>query len=208
MHMKKYIGIIVIFLFCTLYFTACGKEVNPTGYLQSFLDSFYHEDYETFAEYEEVSVEEVKNMMRGEMEKAWLEEFKSEEIISDEAADRYVDMLFQIRDLAKYEVKTAEQIDSDTYSVTVGMEPADVYLKMEQAVKGVIEELMATEPVLDDMEVAEEAILEAMQRAIDTNSYGTAENIQVEVEIISEQYYDIPAEDVEKMETTLFPKGE
>ena len=117
-------------------------------------------------------------------------------------------MLFQIRDLAKYEVKTAEQIDSDTYSVTVGMEPADVYLKMEQAVKGVIEELMATEPVLDDMEVAEEAILEAMQRAIDTNSYGTAENIQVEVEIISEQYYDIPAEDVEKMETTLFPKGE
>lgn len=146
--------------------------------------------------------------MRGEMEKAWLEEFKSEEIISDEAADRYVDMLFQIRDLAKYEVKTAEQIDSDTYSVTVGMEPADVYLKMEQAVNRVIEELMATELALDDMEVAEEAILEAMQRAIDTNSYGTAEDIQVEVEIISGQYYDIPAEDVEKVEATLFPKGE
>lgn len=205
--MKKYkkiisIAVAVMMCFCM---AACSKEeFDAKGYVQSALDAVYHGEYERYAEFTGLSVEEAKKQQDEEFQEVMKQQFTGEEGFSEEQIASYADKMREAYTLAKYEVLEATKDEDDNYTVKVKAEPSDVFKTMEENFTKVAEEKGAQGQDIQSPEVMISILNEGVQRSIDNNTYGEATTIEVKVEKDDSGAYGLSEAEMNNLESALF----
>ena len=201
---KRLLAVALAVVLC-MGMTACGsKDFDAAGYTKSVLDANYHGEYKEYAEFRQLSEDEAK----AEIEDTVAEQIETEFAgmdISEEGLEACKQAFDDMGQLAKYEVKGAEKQDDGSFVVTVEVEPCSVYSTYEQHITDVTTEKM--EEGLDPMagDVLPMIIAEAIQRAIEENTYGEAQTIEIKVTQDSDEAYGIEDSEMNKLESAMFP---
>lgn len=207
--MKKINKMTICFVMITLCFTliACSKKekFDAAGYVKASMDAVFHEEYAEYAKLLEISQEEAKKDMEQEFEESIRQELTADDAISEEGIVKYIEIMKQADNLAKYEVKDAKEADDGNYIVKVQIEPSDIYQTLEQSLTDVGNEKMAQELDPTNPDVFGAILTESMQKSIDNNTYGKAVTIEVTVTKGESNVYSLDEPEIEKLREAMFP---
>ena len=141
---KKVVCIISIVLFSTLL-AACSKQpdFNAKSYVQSSLDAEYHREYADYANLMEISEEDVKKQVEEDFNESIRQQFASSDNITEEEIAAYTEKMAEVKKLAKYKVQDEKKDEDGNYTVSVKVEPSDVFQTLQQSSAEVSEEKIA-----------------------------------------------------------------
>ena len=190
-RLQKYIVIFGTAMLC-VGFSACSKQsdFDAKSYVKSSLDAEYHREYTDYANLMEIS-----------------EDVSSDNITEEEIA-AYTEKMAEVKKLAKYKVQDEKKDEDGNYTVSVKVEPSDVFQTLQQSSAEVSKEKIAQGMKETDPGVFASVLTESVQKSIDKNSYGAPVTVTVKVEKNHSGTYELSETERSKLETVMFPTTE
>lgn len=203
---KKVVCIISIVLFSTLL-AACSKQpdFNAKSYVQSSLDAEYHREYADYANLMEISEEDVKKQVEEDFNESIRQQFASSDNITEEEIAAYTEKMAEVKKLAKYKVQDEKKDEDGNYTVSVKVEPSDVFQTLQQSSAEVSKEKIAQGMKETDPGVFASVLTESVQKSLEKNSYGKTVTVKVSVEKDNSGKYGLSDTEMSKLETAMFP---
>ena len=199
------IGIIVCILL-----SACSKQpdFDAKSYVQSSLDAYYHGDYKDYANLLEISEKDAKKEIEEDFNESIQQQFDDSDNITDKGIADYAKKLVEVKKLAKYKVQDEKKDEDGNYTVSVKVEPSDVFQTLQQSSVEVSKEKIAQGMKETDPGVFASVLTESVQKSIDKNSYGAPVTVTVKVEKNHSGTYELSETERSKLETAMFPTTE
>ncbi|MGE9301671.1 hypothetical protein ACPW7I_00705 [Mediterraneibacter faecis] len=187
-RLQKYIVIFGTAMLC-VGFSACSKQsdFDAKSYVKSSLDAEYHREYTDYANLMEIS-----------------EDVSSDNITEEEIA-AYTEKMAEVKKVAKYKVQDEKKDEDGNYTVSVKVEPSDVFQTLQQSSAEVSKEKIAQGMKETDPGVFASVLTESVQKSIDKNSYGAPVTVTVKVEKNHSGTYELSETERSKLETAMFP---
>ena len=190
-RLQKYVAIFGTAMLC-VGFSACSKQsdFDAQAYVKSSLDAEYHGTYADYANLMEIS-----------------EDVSSDNITEEEIA-AYTEKMAEVKKVAKYKVQDEKKDEDGNYTVSVKVEPSDVFQTLQQSSAEVSKEKIAQGMKETDPGVFASVLTESVQKSIDKNSYGDPVTVTVKVEKNHSGTYELSETERSKLETAMFPTTE
>ena len=175
------VGIVMLII---ISLTACSspKDFNAKSYVQSSLDAEYHREYTDYANLMEISEEDVKKQVEEDFNESIRQQFASSDNITEEEIAAYTEKMAEVKKMAKYKVQDEKKDEDRNYTVSVKVEPSDVFQTLQQSSAEVSKEKIAQGMKETDPGVFASVLTESVQKSIDKNSYGDPVTVTVKVE--------------------------
>ena len=195
---------------CAVILSACSKQpdFDSKSYVQSSLDAYYHGDYKDYANLLEISEKDAKKEIEEDFNESIQQQFASSDNITDEEIAAYTEKMAEVKKLAKYKVQDEKKDEDGNYTVSVKVEPSDVFQTLQQSSAEVSKEKIAQGMKETDPGVFASVLTESVQKSIDKNSYGTPVTVTVKVEKNHSETYELSETERSKLETAMFPTTE
>ena len=196
------IGIIVCILL-----SACSKQpdFDAKSYVQSSLDAHYHGEYKDYANLLEISEKDAKKEIEEDFNESIQQQFDYSDNITDKGIADYAKKLVEVKKLAKYKVQDEKKDEDGNYTVSVKVEPSDVFQTLQQSSAEVSKEKIAQGMKETDPGVFASVLTESVQKSIDKNSYGDPVTVTVKVEKNHSGTYELSETERSKLGTAMFP---
>ena len=189
---------------------ACSKQpdFDAKSYVQSSLDAYYHGEYKDYANLLEISEKDAKKEIEEDFNESIQQQFNDSDNITDKGIADYAEKLTEVKKLAKYKVQDEKKDEDGNYTVSVKVEPSDVFQTLQQSSAEVSKEKIAQGMKETDPGVFASVLTESVQKSIDKNSYGTPVTVTVKVEKNHSGTYELSETERSKLETAMFPTTE
>lgn len=203
---QKRTGLLVLIIcVAILTITACGQkeEFDAEGYVKSSLDALYKGEYADHAKY----VDEDTDKLKEEMEQDFvsqMEQALSGKELTQEDKDQYCEFARKLYALAKYEIGEARKDDEDNYTLTVTVEPCNLWKTYYAGIEEKLTEFSSTRDTFTDSELFG-AQLAYMNECLAAPAFDPPVEVIVRVTQNSNHVYSIPDEDMEMLENAMFP---
>ena len=196
------IGIIVCILL-----SACSRQpdFDAKSYVQSSLDAHYHGEYKDYANLLELSEKDAKKEIEEDFNESIQQQFNDSDNITDKGIADYAEKLTEVKKLAKYKVQDEKKDEDGNYTVSVKVEPSDVFQTLQQSSAEVSKEKIAQGMKETDPGVFASVLTESVQKSIDKNSYGDPVAVTVKVEKNHSGSYELSETERSKLGTAMFP---
>ena len=206
-NVRTIVGIVMLII---ISLTACSspKDFNAKSYVQSSLDAEYHREYTDYANLMEISEEDVKKQVEEDFNESIRQQFASSDNITEEEIAAYTEKMAEVKKLAKYKVQDEKKDEDGNYTVSVKVEPSDVFQTLQQSSAEVSKEKIAQGMKETDPGVFASVLTESVQKSIDKNSYGEPVTVTVKVEKNHSGTYELSETERSKLETAMFPTTE
>ena len=206
-NVRTIVGIVMLII---ISLTACSspKDFNAKSYVQSSLDAEYHREYTDYANLMEISEEDVKKQVEEDFNESIRQQFTSSDNITEEEIAAYTEKMAEAKKLAKYKVQDEKKDEDGNYTVSVKVEPSDVFQTLQQSSAEVSKEKIAQGMKETDPGVFASVLTESVQKSIDKNSYGDPVTVTVKVEKNHSGTYELSETERSKLETAMFPTTE
>ena len=170
-RLQKYIVIFGTAMLC-VGFSACSKQSNfdVQSYVKSSLDAEYHREYADHANLMEISEEDVKKQVEENFNESIRQQFASSDNITEEEIAAYTEKMAEVKKLAKYKLQDEKKDEDGNYTVSVKVEPSDVFQTLQQSSAEVSKEKIAQGMKKTDPGVFASVLTESVQKSIDKNS--------------------------------------
>ena len=203
-NVRTIVGIVMLII---ISLTACSspKDFNAKSYVQSSLDAEYHREYTDYANLMEISEEDVKKQVEEDFNESIRQQFASSDNITEEEIAAYTEKMAEVKKLAKYKVQDEKKDEDGNYTVSVKVEPSDVFQTLQQSSAEVSKEKIAQGMKETDPGVFASVLTESVQKSIDKNSYGAPVKVTVKVEKNHSGTYELSETERNKLETAMFP---
>lgn len=203
-NVRTIVGIVMLII---ISLTACSspKDFNAKSYVQSSLDAEYHREYTDYANLMEISEEDVKKQVEEDFNESIRQQFASSDNITEEEIAAYTEKMAEVKKLAKYKVQDEKKDEDGNYTISVKVEPSDVFQTLQQSSAEVSKEKIAQGMKETDPGVFASVLTESVQKSIDKNSYGVPVTVTVKVEKNHSGTYDLSETERNKLETVMFP---
>lgn len=180
-NVRTIVGIVMLII---ISLTACSspKDFNAKSYVQSSLDAEYHREYTDYANLMEISEEDVKKQVVEDFNESIRQQFASSDNITEEEIAAYTEKMAEVKKMAKYKVQDEKKDEDRNYTVSVKVEPSDVFQTLQQSSAEVSKEKIAQGMKETDPGVFASVLTESVQKSIDKNSYGDPVTVTVKVE--------------------------
>lgn len=187
--------------------SACSKQpdFDAKSYVQSSLDAYYHGDYKDYANLLEISEKDAKKEIEEDFNESIQQQFNDSDNITDKGIADYAEKLTEVKKLAKYKVQDEKKDEDGNYTVSVKVEPSDVFQTLQQSSAEVSKEKIAQGMKETDPGVFASVLTESVQKSIDKNSYGAPVTVTVKVEKNHSGTYELSETERNKLETAMFP---
>ena len=133
------------------------------------------------------------------------QQFTSSDNITEEEIAAYTEKMAEVKKLAKYKVQDEKKDEDGNYTVSVKVEPSDVFQTLQQSSAEVSKEKIAQGMKETDPGVFASVLTESVQKSIDKNSYGDPVTVTVKVEKNHSGTYELSETERSKLETAMFP---
>ena len=205
--MKRYKKIIILAVGNLLVLSACSRQLDfdAKSYVQSSLDAYYHGDYKDYANLLEISEKDAKKEIEEDFNESIQQQFDDSDNITDKGIADYAEKLTEVKKLAKYKVQDEKKDEDGNYTVSVKVEPSDVFQTLQQSSAEVSKEKIAQGMKETDPGVFASVLTESVQKSIDKNSYGAPVTVTVKVEKNHSGTYELSETERSKLETAMFP---
>ena len=205
--MKRYKKIIILAVGNLLVLSACSKQpdFDAKSYVQSSLDAYYHGDYKDYANLLEISEKDAKKEIEEDFNESIQQQFDDSDNITDKGIADYAKKLVEVKKLAKYKVQDEKKDEDGNYTVSVKVEPSDVFQTLQQSSAEVSKEKIVQGMKETDPGVFASVLTESVQKSIDKNSYGDPVTVTVKVEKNHSGTYELSETERSKLETAMFP---
>ena len=205
--MKRYKKIIILAVGNLLVLSACSRQLDfdAKSYVQSSLDAYYHGDYKDYANLLEISEKDAKKEIEEDFNESIQQQFDDSDNITDKGIADYAKKLVEVKKLAKYKVQDEKKDEDGNYTVSVKVEPSDVFQTLQQSSAEVSKEKIAQGMKETDPGVFASVLTESVQKSIDKNSYGEPVTVTVKVEKNYSGTYELSETERNKLETAMFP---
>ena len=182
--MKRYKKIIILAVGNLLVLSACSRQLDfdAKSYVQSSLDAYYHGDYKDYANLLEISEKDAKKEIEEDFNESIQQQFDDSDNITDKGIADYAKKLVEVKKLAKYKVQDEKKDEDGNYTVSVKVEPSDVFQTLQQSSAEVSKEKIVQGMKETDPGVFASVLTESVQKSIDKNSYGAPVTVTVKVE--------------------------
>ncbi|MFR3039347.1 MAG: hypothetical protein ACLTLY_11620 [Agathobacter rectalis] len=110
------------------------------------------------------------------------QQFASSDNITEEEIAAYTEKMAEVKKMAKYKVQDEKKDEDRNYTVSVKVEPSDVFQTLQQSSAEVSKEKIAQGMKETDPGVFASVLTESVQKSIDKNSYGDPVTVTVKVE--------------------------
>ena len=203
-NVRIIVGIVMLII---ISLTACSspKDFNAKSYVQSSLDAEYHREYTDYANLMEISEEDAKKRVEEDFNESIRQQFASSDNITEEEIAAYTEKMAEVKKLAKYKVQDEKKDEDGNYTVSVKVEPSDVFQTLQQSSAEVSKEKIAQGMKETDPGVFASVLTESVQKSIDKNSYGDPVAVTVKVEKNHFGSYELSETERSKLETAMFP---
>lgn len=187
--------------------TACSspKDFNAKSYVQASIDAEYHGEYTDYANLMGISEEDVKKQVEEDFNESIRQQFTSSDNITEEEIAAYIEKMAEVKKLAKYKVQDEKKDEDGNYTVSVKVEPSDVFQTLQQSSAEVSKGKIAQGMKETDPGVFASVLTESVQKSIDKNSYGDPVTVTVKVEKNHSGTYELSEAERNKLETAMFP---
>ena len=205
--MKRYKKIIILAVGNLLVLSACSKQpdFDSKSYVQSSLDAYYHGDYKDYANLLEISEKDAKKEIEEDFNESIQQQFDYSDNITDKGIADYAKKLVEVKKLAKYKVQDEKKDEDENYTVSVKVEPSDVFQTLQQSSAEVSKEKIVQGMKETDPGVFASVLTESVQKSIDKNSYGDSVTVTVKVEKNHSGTYELSETERSKLGTAMFP---
>ena len=205
--MKRYKKIIILAVGNLLVLSACSRQLDfdAKSYVQSSLDAYYHGDYKDYANLLEISEKDAKKEIEEDFNESIQQQFDYSDNITDKGIADYAKKLVEVKKLAKYKVQDEKKDEDGTYTVSVKVEPSDVFQTLQQSSAEVSKEKIVQGMKETDPGVFASVLTESVQKSIDKNSYGDSVTVTVKVEKNHSGTYELSETERSKLGTAMFP---
>ena len=205
--MKRYKKIIILAVGNLLVLSACSRQpdLDAKSYVQSSLDAYYHGDYKDYANLLEISEKDAKKEIEEDFNESIQQQFDDSDNITDKGIADYAKKLVEVKKLAKYKVQDEKKDEDGNYTVSVKVEPSDVFQTLQQSSAEVSKEKIVQGMKETDPGVFASVLTESVQKSIDKNSYGDSVTVTVKVEKNHSGTYEMSETEGSKLETAMFP---
>ena len=182
--MKRYKKIIILAVGNLLVLSACSRQpdLDAKSYVQSSLAAYYHGDYKDYANLLEISEKDAKKEIEEDFNESIQQQFDYSDNITDKGIADYAKKLVEVKKLAKYKVQDEKKDEDGNYTVSVKVEPSDVFQTLQQSSAEVSKEKIVQGMKETDPGVFASVLTESVQKSIDKNSYGAPVTVTVKVE--------------------------
>ena len=206
-NVRTIVGIVMLII---ISLTACSspKDFNAKSYVQSSLDAEYHREYTDYANLLEISEKGAKKEIEEDFNESIQQQFDDSDNITDEEIAAYTEKMAEVKKLAKYKVQDEKKDEDGNYTVSVKVEPSDVFQTLQQISAEVSKEKIAQGMKETDPGVFASVLTESVQKSIDKNSYGDPVTVTVKVEKNHSGTYELSETERSKLETAMFPTTE
>ena len=200
----------IMIAMCAVILSACSKQpdFDAKFYVQSSLDAYYHGDYKDYANLLEISEKDAKKEIEEDFNESIQQQFDDSDNITDKGIADYAEKLTEVKKLAKYKVQDEKKDEDGNYTVSVKVEPSDVFQTLQQSSAEVSKEKIAQGMKETDPGVFASVLTESVQKSIDKNSYGAPVTVTVKVEKNHSGTYELSETERSKLETVMFPTTE
>ena len=205
-NLQKYLMILGTIML-SIGISACSKQpdFDAKSYVQSSLDAYYHGEYKDYANLLELSEKDAKKEIEEDFNESIQQQFNDSDNITDKGIADYAEKLTEVKKLAKYKVQDEKKDEDGNYTVSVKVEPSDVFQTLQQSSAEVSKEKIAQGMKETDPGVFASVLTESVQKSIDKNSYGTPVTVTVKVEKNHSGTYELSETERSKLETAMFP---
>ena len=205
--MKRYKKIIILAVGNLLVLSACSRQLDfdAKSYVQSSLDAYYHGDYKDYANLLEISEKDAKKEIEEDFNESIQQQFDYSDNITDKGIADYAKKLVEVKKLAKYKVQDEKKDEDGNYTVSVKVEPSDVFQTLQQSSAEVSKGKIAQGMKETDPGVFASVLTESVQKSIDKNSYGDSVTVTVKVEKNHSGTYELSETERSKLGTAMFP---
>ena len=205
-NLQKYLMILGTIML-SIGISACSKQpdFDAKSYVQSSLDAYYHGEYKDYANLLEISEEDAKKEIEEDFNESIQQQFDDSDNITDKGIADYAEKLTEVKKLAKYKVQDEKKDEDGNYTVSVKVEPSDVFQTLQQSSAEVSKEKIAQGMKETDPGVFASVLTESVQKSIDKKSYGEPVSVTVKVEKNHSGTYELSETERSKLETAMFP---
>ncbi len=193
-----------VILMLTVGTAGCSKkaEIDPEQVTDAVMKLALQGDVEDYVALSGEDAAEVEKEYN-EMLKEFSEEFV-ELGFSSEFSENYVEMAKKMLASGKYEILDSLKDEEDNYTVDIAVYPSDLFtLTMDK----VIEKALASSGTVDmdsTWEFAETAFLEAVDEAVEEQTYGEAQTFQFHLIHDEEYVYSYDPEEITQITQIMF----
>ena len=205
-NLQKYLMILGTIML-SIGISACSKQpdFDAKSYVQSSLDAYYHGEYKDYANLLEISEKDAKKEIEEDFNESIQQQFDDSDNITDKGIADYAEKLTEVKKLAKYKVQDEKKDEDGNYTVSVKVEPSDVFQTLQQSSAEVSKEKIAQGMKETDPGVFASVLTESVQKSIDKKSYGEPVSVTVKVEKNHSGTYELSETERSKLETAMFP---
>ena len=205
-RLQRYIVIFGTAMLC-VGFSACSKQsdFDAKSYVKSSLDAEYHGNYADYANLMEISEKDVKKQIEEDFNESIRQQFASSDNITEEEIVAYTEKMAEVKKLAKYKVQDEKKDEDGNYTVSVQVEPSNVFQTLQQSSTEVSNEKIKQGLDGNDPEVFAAVLTESVQKSLEKNRYGKAVTVNVSVEKDNSGKYGLLDTEMNKLEAAMFP---
>ena len=120
---------------CAVILSACSKQpdFDAKSYVQSSLDAYYHGEYKNYANLLEISEKDAKKEIEEDFNESIQQQFDDSDNITSKGIADYAKKLVEVKKLAKYKVQDEKKDEDGVYTVSVQVEPSNVFQTLQQS---------------------------------------------------------------------------
>lgn len=125
----------IMIAMCAVILSACSKQpdFDAKSYVQSSLDAYYHGEYKNYANLLEISEKDAKKEIEEDFNESIQQQFDDSDNITDKGIADYAKKLVEVKKLAKYKVQNEKKDEDGVYTVSVQVEPSNVFQTLQQS---------------------------------------------------------------------------
>ena len=125
----------IMIAMCAVILSACSKQpdFDAKSYVQSSLDAYYHGEYKNYANLLEISENDAKKEIEEDFNESIQQQFDDSDNITDKGIADYAKKLVEVKKLAKYKVQDEKKDEDGVYTVSVQVEPSNVFQTLQQS---------------------------------------------------------------------------
>ena len=197
----------IMIAMCAVILSACSKQpdFDAKFYVQSSLDAYYHGEYKDYANMLEISEKDAKKEIEEDFNESIQQQFDDSDNITDKGIADYAKKLVEVKKLAKYKVQDEKKDEDGVYTVSVQVEPSNVFQTLQQSSTEVSNEKIKQGLDGNDPEVFVAVLTESVQKSLEKNRYGKAVTVNVSVEKDNSGKYGLSDTEMSKLEAAMFP---
>ena len=197
----------IMIAMCAVILSACSKQpdFDAKSYVQSSLDAYYHGEYKNYANLLEISEKDAKKEIEEDFNESIQQQFDDSDNITDKGIADYAKKLVEVKKLAKYKVQDEKKDEDGVYTVSVQVEPSNVFQTLQQSSTEVSNEKIKQGLDGNDPEVFAAVLTESVQKSLEKNRYGKAVTVNVSVEKDNSGKYGLLDTEMNKLEAAMFP---